>query len=156
MTDRCGECGAPGCEELFHRLLALDHSRAEPWGPLHGVSVACFLLQHPSRLAVGGGARARAFLRAYLDGGLPAVNGLVGRARAANSHRVRGRAPAAAVAPGTGAETGTGAGAGAPRGGFAVTIAEVGQDRTFPAAGFPERVRAWAAATLEGWGPDSA
>ncbi|MFH9347671.1 DUF5946 family protein [Kitasatospora sp. NPDC017646] len=146
MTDPCGACGARGCEELFHGLLALDHSRAEPWGPLHGVSVSCFLLQHPARLPADGGAAARGLLRAYLDGGLPAVDRLIGRARAANSHRVTGRsAPGGAVPPGREA----------PRGGFAVTVEEVAQDGTFPAAGFPDRVRAWAAATLEVWGPVS-
>jgi hypothetical protein len=32
-------------DELLGRLLALDHSRQPPWGPLHGVVVACHLLQ---------------------------------------------------------------------------------------------------------------
>lgn len=35
------------CGELFDRLLALDHSRRQPWGPLHGQAVACYFLQHP-------------------------------------------------------------------------------------------------------------
>ncbi|MEV7595880.1 DUF5946 family protein [Kitasatospora sp. NPDC089797] len=142
MTDagRCPECGARRCAELFHALLALDHSRARPWGPLHGVSVACFLLQHPGRLPGDGGAVARAFLRAYLEGGLPAVEELVGRARRANAHRVPG-GPARTVEPAPAP----------PTGGFAVTVEHVAVDGTFPAAGFPERVRAWAAATLEAW-----
>ncbi|MBD0691782.1 DUF5946 family protein [Streptomyces sp. CBMA123] len=146
-AEPCGECGARGCAGLFHGLLALDHSRAQPWGPLHGVSVSCFLLQHPGRLPGDGGAGARGLLRAYLDGGLPAVERLVGRTRRANSHRVPGRPPTgAAVRPG----------GEAPRGGFAVTIEEVAVDGTFPADGFPERVRAWAAATLAAWGDDGA
>ncbi|MFJ8477449.1 hypothetical protein [Kitasatospora sp. NPDC094011] len=37
------------------------------------------------------------------------------------------------------------------RGGFAVTIEQVALDGTFPAAGFPERVRDWATATLAAW-----
>ncbi|MGW3042180.1 DUF5946 family protein [Kitasatospora sp. NPDC001159] len=138
----CGECGARGCEGLFHALLALDHARKEPWGPLHGVSVSCFLLQHPSRLPADNGARAREFLRAHLDGGLAEVDRLVERARGANSHRVKERAP----------EVVREARVEAPRGGYAVTIAEVAVDGTFPAEGFPERVRAWAAATVEAWG----
>jgi hypothetical protein len=137
----CGECGAPGCEELFQTLLALDHGRQEPWGPLHGVSVSCFLLQHPGRLPGDGGARAREFLRAYLGGGLAEVDRLVERARRANSHRVRGEAP----------EVVREAPQEVPRGGYGVTIAEVAVDGTFPAEGFPERVRAWAAATVAPW-----
>ena len=34
------------CGELFDRLLALDHSRRQPWGALHGEAVACYFLQH--------------------------------------------------------------------------------------------------------------
>ena len=48
---RCEDCGAVvadvTCGELFDRLLALDHSRRQPWGALHGEAVACFFLQHP-------------------------------------------------------------------------------------------------------------
>ncbi|QGG97166.1 hypothetical protein GH723_16720 [Actinomarinicola tropica] len=36
------------CAELFDRLLALDHERREPWGPLHGEAVACYFAQHPN------------------------------------------------------------------------------------------------------------
>src|SRR6185503_612151 len=49
----CPQCGAlyPDptltCQERFQALLALDHSRAEPWGSLHGVVFSCFTLQHP-------------------------------------------------------------------------------------------------------------
>ncbi|MET8625128.1 DUF5946 family protein [Kitasatospora sp. NPDC004669] len=121
--------------------MALDHAREEPWGPLHGVSVSCFLLQHPSRLPADNGARAREFLRAHLDGGLAEVDRLVGRARGANSHRVKERAPEAVRE----------ARVEAPQGGYAVTIAEAAVDGTFPAEGFPERVRAWAA-TVGAWG----
>lgn len=137
----CAECGARSCEDLFHALLALDHSRQEPWGPLHGVSVACFLLQHPSRLPADRGARAWAFLRAYLDAGLDEVNKLADRARRDNSHR-GGPARAARDAPPPRA---------APRSRFSVTIEDVAVDGTFPAAEFAERVRAWAAATVDAW-----
>lgn len=48
----CEECGAPTneatCAELFDRLLALDHSRQQPWGSLHGEAVACYFSQHPN------------------------------------------------------------------------------------------------------------
>ena len=35
----------------FELLLALDHSRAEPWGSRHGQAFAAFALQHPVRHA---------------------------------------------------------------------------------------------------------
>ncbi|WP_076970991.1 DUF5946 family protein [Streptomyces sparsogenes] len=144
----CPECGAPmdprSCDELFHALLALDHSRQEPWGPLHGVSVSCFLLQHPSRVPADDGAMAWALLRAYLEGGLGEVNRLVGRARRGNSHRVKGepsRVSRDAALPHRDAL----------RSRFSVTIKDVAVDGTFPAVEFTQRVEAWAAATVEAW-----
>ncbi|MFE7245983.1 DUF5946 family protein [Streptomyces sp. NPDC057580] len=144
----CAECGAPmnprSCDELFHALLALDHSRQAPWGPLHGVSVACFLLQHPSRLPADDGAMAWALLRAYIDGGLDEVNQLVGQARRGNSHRVKGR-------PSRVARDAALPHRDAPRSRFSITIEDVAVDGTFPSAEFTERVEAWAAATVDAW-----
>ena len=51
----CPECGATYtsdsdfCAERFNVLLALDHSRPEPWGSRHGQAFAAFVLQHPER-----------------------------------------------------------------------------------------------------------
>ncbi|SJZ93482.1 hypothetical protein SAMN02745673_01934 [Marinactinospora thermotolerans DSM 45154] len=146
---RCPECGAPArpysCEELFGTVLALDHSRRPPWGPLHGVTVACFLLQHPSRLPQGDLARPWAILHAYLGQGLPAVIRLTEGARHANSHRNRdvhlpGTVPGAPPAPPA-----------PPPVAFGVTINDVARDGAFPADGFPERVTAWAQATVTAW-----
>ncbi|WP_411138469.1 DUF5946 family protein [Streptomyces sp. C10] len=146
--ESCAECGVSvgprSCGDLFHALLALDHERQAPWGPLHGVSVSCFLFQHPSRLPADGGARAWALLHAYLEGGLSEVNRLVGRARRGNSHRVTGmssRVACEAALPQRDAPP--------PR--FSVTIEDVAVDGTFPAEEFTERVRAWAAATVDAW-----
>ena len=142
MPMSCPECGAPAlprsCAELFHDVLALDHSRQPPWGPLHGVTVACYLLQHRSRLPEAHRARPWSVLRAYLDGGLDEVSALTEDLRRANRTGALARVPAA---PGP---------AGAPPAGFAVTIHDVAGDGTFPAAGFADRVRAWAAATAAG------
>ncbi|MFD6951887.1 hypothetical protein A6A08_15665 [Nocardiopsis sp. TSRI0078] len=140
--DTCPECGAVGdtpCGDLFRRLLALDHSRREPWGPLHGVAVACYRLQHPSSLAQGSHRFPLELLRAYVEGGAEAATRLTERARRANSHRARQRERTGAV-PHPGVPTG-----------FAVTIAEVAVDGGFPADRHPERVRAWAEATLAAW-----
>jgi hypothetical protein len=50
MPMACAECGAltidATCAQLFDRLLALDHSRQQPWGSLHGEAVACYFAQH--------------------------------------------------------------------------------------------------------------
>ncbi|MCP2163928.1 DUF5946 family protein [Goodfellowiella coeruleoviolacea] len=148
---RCAECGAPArphsCAELFDTVLALDHSQRPPWGPLHGVTVSCFVLQHPGRLPAPGRAQPWAVLHAYLAGGQTAVTALAGRMRRANSHHRRGvgladvwaGVPAPPLGP-------------VPTG-FAVTITDVALDGTFPAAGFPERVSAWARATVAAWRP---
>lgn len=51
----CPECGAhyqldrDSCAARFEQLLALDHSRQEPWGSRHGQAFASFTLQHPLR-----------------------------------------------------------------------------------------------------------
>lgn len=136
---RCAECGAPAqphsCAELFDVVLALDHSRRPPWGPLHAVTVACFLLQHPRRTPAAA-QPLQAVLHAYLYGGLDAVSSLTERRRRANNHRNRGAAiPGGAPAP--------------ARTTYSVTIADVAQDGTFPAAGFADRVAAWARAVLD-------
>jgi hypothetical protein len=49
----CAQCGAryadpdDSCEHRFSALLALDHSRQEPWGSRHGSAFSAFTLQHP-------------------------------------------------------------------------------------------------------------
>lgn len=140
--DTCAQCGAvsdTSCEELFQRLLTLDHSRQEPWGPLHGVAVACYRLQHPVSLAEGAHEFPLELLRAHLEGGSAASRKLTERARRGNSHRVhRERGVRTSTTP----EAPSGVG---------FTIAEVAVDGSFPAEGHPERVRAWARATLTAW-----
>lgn len=61
----CKDCGAryedegDSCATRFDQLLALDHSRKEPWGSRHGLAFAVFALQHPSQY--GAATRARSF-----------------------------------------------------------------------------------------------
>ncbi len=49
----CPQCGAvyesadDSCEQRFAALLALDHSRQEPWGSRHGSAFSAYTLQHP-------------------------------------------------------------------------------------------------------------
>lgn len=53
MAHTCAQCGAvypdgsTNCEEQFDKLLALDHSRVQPWGSRHGLAFSTFALQHP-------------------------------------------------------------------------------------------------------------
>ncbi|MGW4463081.1 DUF5946 family protein [Micromonospora sp. NPDC004704] len=152
---RCGQCGADGsqavCDELFERLLALDHSRQPPWGPLHGVAVACYFLQHPRHpLAPGDPTASLALLHAYLSGGQPAVDAFVAQARRRNSHRYRGRDdrpapqivdPAMAARPASRV--------------FVTRIVDVAVDGSFPAPVYPDLVRSWAEATAAAWTPAS-
>ena len=50
----CPQCGAryqyadDSCQQRFSQLLALDHSRQEPWGSRHGSAFAVYTLQHPA------------------------------------------------------------------------------------------------------------
>lgn len=146
----CVECGASAeasCAELFEHLLALDHSRTEPWGSLHGVAVACYRLQHPSASTGGGQHILLDLLRAYRGGGLAAAQWWEEAARRANSHRRSGqphplhpsKASQEQQAP---AMSGNG---------FAVTIADVSRDGTFPAEGYSARLDSWVEATLAAW-----
>jgi len=147
---RCPECGAPAsprsCDDLFQELLALDHSRQAPWGPLHGIAVACFFLQHSSRLPAAARPLYWALLHAYLRGGLAAAVPMAERARRLNSHRRGGRAPEAGDYPGAPPFPGTG-----PPSDYATVIADVAVDGSFPAAGHEDRVRSWAADTTSAW-----
>ena len=133
-TRRCAECGAPGrprsCGDLFGGLLALDHPRQPPWGPLHGVAVACFGVQHPSRSPSAARHLHWAMLHAYLRGGIPAVASMTERARRLNARQRGGRDPVPAGFPGAPPFP-----AGAPPSGYATTIAGVALDGSFPAAG---------------------
>ncbi|HIW90048.1 MAG TPA: hypothetical protein H9870_00025 [Candidatus Corynebacterium avicola] len=77
----CPECGAEWngttCTEYFHELLALDHQRVQPFGRFHGLNVACYLLQHPSKVPKGQQLGPLwQMLTVYLSGGIEAVNDL--------------------------------------------------------------------------------
>ncbi|SNT63289.1 hypothetical protein SAMN05421812_11546 [Asanoa hainanensis] len=130
------------CDELFERLLALDHSRQPPWGPLHGAAVACFFLQHPGHPL---GPRGRndfgwACLLAYRSGGQAALHAVTDLARRRNSHRHAGSELFDVTAPEFASSTS-----------FAVTITDVAVDGSFPADGYEKRLLAWADATYLAW-----
>lgn len=119
------------------RLLALDHSRQEQWGPLHGIAGACHFLQHPSSTPDSGWPLYWALVRAYLSGGVAALDATTSRFRVRNRG---GRLPQAeAPSRGTRPEA------------FERTIADLAVDSTFPADGYADRMREWASATALAW-----
>lgn len=148
MTQECGDCGASGdlgtCSQLFDALLALDLQRLQPWGRFHGLNVACFLLQHPSYPLAAKSTTASGgqwqHVTTFVNKGLDAVHEL-------ETHRVRanrqGKRPWLAVDlppprvhhPHT-------------------TIEDVSVDGTFPAEGYPQRMRAWAKSVIAERIPD--
>ncbi|NJC69631.1 hypothetical protein HC031_07850 [Planosporangium thailandense] len=137
------------CEELFERLLALDHSRRPPWGPLHAVAVTCFFLQHPAHplAPLGRNDPGWAILHAYLAGGQQALDAVTDAARRSNSRGHRGRGGAARPPFDSSPPMPDRP---APRA-LKVTIADVAADGSFPAPGYEQRVRRWAEDTVAMW-----
>jgi hypothetical protein len=138
---RCVECGASysadsdSCTLRFEQLLALDHSRREPWGSRHGQAFAAFALQHPLRYSASLDRAWQALARIYLLGEAPA--------HVFASLRVDGRAT-------------TGSSIVPPRPTTAVraptvTIADLGD---FAADEYAAALDAWCRATLHAWGAD--
>lgn len=141
----CVECGADNtaatCDELFQRLLALDHSRQEPWGSRHAIAVACFFLQHPRHpSAPRDRSVAQSLLRTYVDEGLRAVTAWTQRARRANARQgSRGRQTIRVAGDERAGEAPTS---------YATTIVDVAEDGDFPAADYPAALDRWVAATV--------
>jgi hypothetical protein len=136
---KCPECGAvydsegDSCAARFDALLALDHSRREPWGSRHGQAFAAFALQHPVAHATSLDRAWAALHRIYAAGEPPArVFGALVARRGAMPPEWRGppRPPRAAALP-------------------TVTIADLAD---FAAASYPARLDAWCRASLVAWG----
>ena len=138
----CPQCGASyenagdSCAERFNALLALDHSRQEPWGSRHGSSFAAYTLQHPAGQARESLARCWTLLqRIWVAGEDPSFV-------ASTLRRMEEGAPAPWTVPPLPAD------AGMPRR-PRVTIADLGD---FDATAFPHQLEAWCRATLEALG----
>ncbi|HEX9085826.1 MAG TPA: DUF5946 family protein [Gemmatimonadaceae bacterium] len=138
-NSRCSECGAsydiPGdsCAARFDSLLALDHSRREPWGSRHGLAFAVYALQHAGRFPKTTLEQAwRILHRVYIAGDEPArvLGALAGRAPSASDAWNVPPIPAA------------------PPGSPAITIADLG---AFEAAEYVALLDAWARATMAWW-----
>ena len=138
----CSQCGAryespeDSCESRFNSLLALDHSRREPWGSRHGSAFAAFALQHPAGRSRDALARCWQLLyRIWVAGEDPqAVTHALRRIQNGGLDRFSG--PPLPID------------AGASRS-FRVTIADL---REFDAETYPPQLEDWCRATLEALG----
>lgn len=136
---RCPECGASyahddeSCSARFDQLLALDHSRQEPWGSRHGQAFAAFALQHPDRFATSLDHAWAALHRIYVGGDRPNVvfDRLRANRRAALAEWSVPAKPARPVSPPP------------------ITIADLGD---FDAARYAEQLDDWCRAALSMWG----
>jgi hypothetical protein len=141
----CEQCGAPlgepavTCDERFATLLALDHSRQEPWGSRHGLAFAAYTLQH------GAGQPAHVLERCWL---------MLCRVHVAGDEPMRvarglrahgGRAPQDWAAPPFPKRA-------ALPSAFGTTIVDLGE---FAPDDYATRLDAWCRATLIGWGLES-
>ena len=131
----CPECGAQyadaneSCAKRFDQLLALDHSRQEPWGSRHGQAFAAYALQHPTTHAPSLDAAWAALYRIYVLGEYPpAVIAAMRAGRSADAVQPR---PLHRIAP--------------PK----ATLADLGD---FDPATYSGRVDDWCRAALISWG----
>ncbi len=135
----CADCGATygdkgvDCAARFAALLALDHSRREPWGSRHGLAFSAYVLQHPKHHVRPVLERAWLMLYAvFVTGRDPS-----------DVARALGRS--GKVTPNWGAPPLPAEG---PRGAFTVTIADLG---AFQEASYPALLNQWCRAALAGW-----
>lgn len=140
LGSECPECGATyseegqSCAARFEELLALDHSRREPWGSRHGQAFAAFALQHPVTHEASLDRAWAALWRIYVAGESPArvFGALVthrGRIPLADKN-VPARPATRALMP-------------------SVTIGDLAD---FAAETYPARLDAWCRAALSSWG----
>jgi hypothetical protein len=124
------------CAGRFAALLALDHSRQEPWGSRHGLAFAAYTLQHPATQSHESLEQCWLMLcRVYVAGDNPMR---VTRALRAYG----GRVPKDWDVPPFPKRA-------TPPSAFETTIADLG---AFAAADYATRLDEWCRATLVGWG----
>jgi hypothetical protein len=139
LEQRCPECGAvtddtsESCASRFSALLALDHSRREPWGSRHGQAFAAFALQHPRAYPRSLDAAWTALYRIYALREPPAhvFAELRSGARELTKSAAVPKRPSSPVSR------------------PAVTIADLGD---FEAHSYPAQLDVWCRATLVAWG----
>lgn len=147
---RCSECGGvlrngESCANRFAELLALDHSRQEPWASRHGIAFAVFTLQHsrsapPDSLEQCWGMLQRVFVhgddRADVTRGLRSRYQSARGGDSAKQHAARSESwdtlPLPSITPQR----------------FATTIQDMG---SFDAATYAADLDAWCMATINAW-----
>jgi hypothetical protein len=131
----CKECGAhyaddeDSCASRFDELLALDHSRQEPWGSRHGQAFAAYALQHPAIHARSLDSAWAELYRIYVLGEYPAA--VIASMRAGRPATGVPPRPPHRIAP--------------PK----ITIADLGD---FGSETYSVRVDDWCKAALISWG----
>jgi hypothetical protein len=138
VCEQCGAATTVTCADRFAALLALDHSRQEPWGSRHGLAFAAYTLQHSATQRLDVLERCWLMLcRVYLSGD--------DRLRVARALRAHGAlTPTDWQAPPFPRRD-------TPPRAFETTIADLGD---FAAGNYGRRLDAWCYATLRGWGLD--
>ena len=139
MESKCPSCGAaystPGdcCAARFDELLALDHSRTEPWGSRHAIAFSVFALQHADRFDRKVLQRSWTLLCNVCEQGHDLQRITAAFRRSGNKDTGWESAPLPS---------------GSPTPPFAVTIADLG---AFGAETYPELLDRWCNATLAHW-----
>jgi hypothetical protein len=120
------------CTSRFDVLLALDHSRAEPWGSRHALAFSAFALQHARRYSPQVSERAWILLyKVYKEG--------EDHKRVADAFKRLGNQSCTWAVPPLPAGTPARCD---------VTIASLG---TFEAETYPQQLDRWCKAALAGW-----
>jgi hypothetical protein len=134
----CNECGAvyqsegDDCARRFETLLALDHSRTEPWGSRHGLAFSAFALQHPGRFPADVAERAWIMLYSVYIQGSDYQRVTAALRRMGRQNPEWGIPPLPQQRPST----------------FTVTIADLG---AFEAESYPRQLDLWCQAALAGF-----
>jgi hypothetical protein len=126
---------AQPCAERFNALLALDHSRQEPWGSRHGIVFSCYALQHPLQQPPEVLERSWLILHRLVVTRDDPVRLFAGLRRGTEIRPADWNVPPLPSPP-------------APGGPYHITIADLGD---FMTPDYPALVDAWARATYERW-----
>ena len=137
----CPQCGATFADEKrvvkgqFDKLLALDHSRVQPWGSRHNLAFSTFTMQHPE------GMHARRLAARWCDVACGSKRRQLRRSLAA-AMRERWNLPPE--------ERGGNSAPGnlAAHAKYAVTITDLGE---FDADSYVHKLEEWGRATLAAW-----
>lgn len=148
----CAQCGGSSsgesCVDRLAVLLALDHSRQEPWGSRHGIAFAAYTLQHSAGIDESALQNCWFMLTRVYESGdnrLDVVNGIratyrnkhgKGYNKSNSAHSLIAQTACSLVKRKS------------PPTYFDVTIADLGD---FIPDNYPELLDAWCLATIRAW-----